>query len=145
MLRVLVIVAAFALVAGCSSKKSAPPAKDAAQKTTKDKAAKGDADKTTAAKVEKHAAACTCSVGKKGGTVWCEKCGSGYVKGEKSKDKAAVDAALKVAGPTHDAACTCSVGKAGGTVWCEKCGSGYVKGEKSKDKAAVEAALKASK
>jgi hypothetical protein len=108
--------------------------------------------------------ACSCAAGKAGGTVWCDHCGSGYIKGEKSKDKAAVEAALKPAEPAaaatcsgcdkakadcschghdHDkGACSCAAGKAGGTTWCGHCGSGYIKGVKSKDKAAVEAALK---
>jgi hypothetical protein len=31
---------------------------------------------------EKAEAKCSCEVGKAGGTIWCEKCGKGYLKGE---------------------------------------------------------------
>jgi hypothetical protein len=106
--------------------------------------------------------ACSCAAGKAGGTTWCGHCSSGYIKGVKSKDKAAVEAALKTAEPAATAecagcdkskaacdckgqeqsACSCAAGKAGETTWCGHCGSGYIKGVKSKDKAAVEAALK---
>ena len=41
-----------------------------------------------------HHAECSCSRGKQGETVWCDKCQVGYVKGEKTKDKAAVTAAM---------------------------------------------------
>ena len=41
-----------------------------------------------------HSAQCSCSRGKQGETVWCDKCQVGYVKGEKTKDKAAVTAAM---------------------------------------------------
>ena len=38
--------------------------------------------------------ACTCAEGKAGGTLWCDACDAGYIAGEKTTDKAAVDAAL---------------------------------------------------
>lgn len=41
------------------------------------------------------AAACNCKAGKEGGTVWCNTCEMGYIAGEKTKDKPAVDEALK--------------------------------------------------
>jgi len=50
-----------------------------------------------------HGAACACSEGKKGATVWCDACGSGYIKGEKTKDKAAVATALAAAKPAEAA------------------------------------------
>jgi hypothetical protein len=40
----------------------------------------------------KHA--CACAKGKEGGTVWCDKCGVGYIDGKKATDRAAVDKAL---------------------------------------------------
>ena len=42
-----------------------------------------------------HTAECKCAEGKKGGTVWCERCKLGYVKGKKTSDRAAVQAAVK--------------------------------------------------
>lgn len=115
-----------------------------------------------------HAGECSCGEGKSGGTAWCDGCGVGFVNGEKTKDKAAVTAALAGAkapaakapaakghdhdhahgaGHDHDhgAACACGAGKKGATVWCDKCGAGYIKGEKTTDKAAVTAALAAAK
>ena len=41
-----------------------------------------------------EAHACTCTAGHEGGTVWCDHCAKGYVDGEATSDKAAVDAAL---------------------------------------------------
>ena len=38
-------------------------------------------------------AACGCTVGKAGGTAWCDGCNVGYINGEKTKDKSAYDAA----------------------------------------------------
>ena len=156
------LFAALALTAcGAEAPADAAPAEPAA-KTKKVEAAPAKAA-PAAAKAEAAPAkavahdhadgkACACGAGKAGGTVWCDACGSGYIKGVKSKDKAAVTAALAAAGGTakaaahgHDhadgKACACGAGKAGGTVWCDACGSGYVKGVKSKDKAAVTAAL----
>ncbi len=57
--------------------------------------------------------ACSCAAGKAGGTTWCAHCGSGYIKGVKSKDKAAVEAALKAAEPAPATTCAgCSKAKA---------------------------------
>ena len=54
-----------------------------------------------------------CEKGKSGGTVWCNSCGAGYVKGEKVKCN-------------H-----CYKGMSGEKdVWCESCNAGYLKGEK---------------
>jgi hypothetical protein len=55
-------------------------------------------DKTEAADSRashQHTAECTCAKGKQGETTWCEKCKVGYIKGKKSKDRAAVAAALE--------------------------------------------------
>jgi len=41
---------------------------------------------------KKHA--CACAKGKEGGTVWCDKCGVGYIDGKKATDKGAVEKAL---------------------------------------------------
>jgi hypothetical protein len=41
-----------------------------------------------------HGAECSCNRGKQGETVWCDKCQVGCVKGEKTRDKAAVTAAM---------------------------------------------------
>ena len=43
---------------------------------------------------EAEAHTCTCAGGHAGGTVWCGHCAMGYVNGESTTDKAAVDAAL---------------------------------------------------
>ena len=56
-------------------------------------------DGAAGAAEQAQSAECGCAEGKKGGTVWCDKCGSGYVKGEKTKDKAAVTAALAAVKP----------------------------------------------
>ena len=74
-----------------------------------------DKDATVAATAEEHthaeghdhahgdeAGACSCSKGKAGGTAWCEKCGVGYIEGEKTTDKEAFDAAT--ASPEAEAA-----------------------------------------
>ncbi len=65
-----------------------------------------------------------CAKGEAGETVWCEKCGAGFVKG------------VKVACKDCYAAATAE--KAG---WCEHCKVGYVKGEKTNCKGCVEAAI----
>ncbi|GEM_PF-6966724 len=41
-----------------------------------------------------HDAECSCSKGKGGGTIWCDSCNMGYIKGEKTDDKKKVDEAL---------------------------------------------------
>jgi hypothetical protein len=158
MIRYALIAVATIAFAACGAE--APP--EAAPATPAPEAKKAEAAPVKAeaapaaakAHDHDHAKACVCGAGKAGGTVWCDACGAGYIKGEKTKDKAAVTTALASAGGTakaaaHDhadgKACTCGVGKSGGTVWCSACGSGYVKGEKTKDKAVVTAALAAAK
>ena len=42
---------------------------------------------------EEAAAQCSCEEGKAGGTVWCEKCSKGYVKGKATKCEGCVEAA----------------------------------------------------
>jgi hypothetical protein len=81
---------------------AAPAAAEAAPAATKAKAAPAAAEAKAApaaAEAKAHAKACACGAGKAGGTVWCDACASGYIKGEKSKDKAAVTAALASAKP----------------------------------------------
>lgn len=41
-----------------------------------------------------HGPACLCEQGAGGETLWCEACGSGWVAGQRTSDKAAVDRAL---------------------------------------------------
>ena len=89
-------------------------------------------------------ATCLCEKGKSGETVWCDKCGAGYVNGEKVKCKgqfkskackgnpSACKKVCNVSALDKNAACLCSKGKAGDTVWCHKCSLGYVDGEKIK-------------
>ena len=105
----------FAL--GCEEKKATEPAPAAPTVKEQPQAAPAAAEKPAeeakadenapAAAAEakaddqKHGAACTCKAGKDGGTVWCHGCGVGYIKGEKSTDKAAVSAALSTAKPTE--------------------------------------------
>ncbi|MBR58309.1 MAG: hypothetical protein CMH54_09840 [Myxococcales bacterium] len=169
MSRFILMVTIFTFLAACCSKKDSENTgnsgnngntADATTQPNPGDNAQDETKKNTAAQ-----AACTCGAGKAGTTTWCEKCGVGYVKGEKTKDKAAVEAAAKGghnhAGHHHGhdhhghdhhghdhgapkAACTCGAGKAGGTVWCGKCGVGYIKGEKTKEKAAVAKALAGS-
>ncbi|MDE0883632.1 MAG: hypothetical protein OSB21_13650 [Myxococcota bacterium] len=57
-------------------------------------------------------AKCVCAEGKAGGTVWCEKCDKGFIKGKTSKCKSCWQ------GKTSDKA-----------VWCDSCKSGYVSGK----------------
>ena len=57
----------------------------------------------------KHACA-ACTKGKSGETIWCEKCGHGFLAGKKMGCKACFD------------------GKSGTNTWCEKCGHGFVDG-----------------
>jgi hypothetical protein len=57
-------------------------------------------------------AKCICAEGKAGGTVWCEKCNKGFIKGKTSKCKSCWQ------GKTSDKA-----------VWCDSCKSGYVSGK----------------
>ena len=42
-----------------------------------------------------HDAACSCKEGKAGGTMWCEACAKGYIKGQSTTDKAAVEKAVE--------------------------------------------------
>ena len=61
-----------ALLGACESKDSATASADTQAATDKD---------------HEHDGACSCDKGKKGETVWCDKCGVGYVDGKKIKDK----------------------------------------------------------
>ena len=92
-----------------------------------------------------------CSRGKDGGTAWCDGCGKGYVKGEPTDDKAAVEAAMAAetgaaeAAPKGDGhACACTSPEGPGTMWCDKCDKGFIDGVETADKGAVEAALAAN-
>lgn len=146
MLRLIIILSVFVFTSACDKKSEAPAKTDAtAQSSTHATSTQKKSASPTGKSVVKDASSCSCGAGKKGGTVWCEACGTGYIKGEKSSDRKAVEAAGKGGVHAHTASCSCGVGKKGGTVWCDACGSGYIKGEKSADKAAVDAALKASK
>ena len=103
----------------------------------------GCASTSTAGSAVKVAAqACSCSVGKAGGTTWCEACSVGYAKGKKTACKGCVTKAESgKACPGCDKAdakaCACSVGKAGGTTWCDGCSVGYVDGKKMACKGCV--------
>jgi hypothetical protein len=116
MKRMIALCCIFLFVFACEETKPADPAapptvkeQPQAAPTPADEPAeevKAD-EKAPAATAEakaddrKHGAACTCKAGKDGGTVWCQGCGVGYIKGEKSTDKAAVSAALSTAKPTE--------------------------------------------
>lgn len=90
-MRHLVLVAMIALATACgSSEPAATPEAPAAAPAVEKTAATTD----DGAMHDGHDAACSCDQGKESGTVWCEKCGMGYINGEMSHDKAAVDAAL---------------------------------------------------
>jgi len=190
MKRIIALCCIVLFVFACEEKKAADPpaagpavkeqpaaAPTAAEQPAEEAKADEKAPEATAeakADEQKHApgATCSCSAGKAGGTTWCGGCGVGYIKGEKTKDKAAVDAASKAFkaeeapkadgaeapkapeakgahagqhGLAHARACTCGAGKAGGTTWCEGCKKGYIKGVASTDKAAVAAALSDAK
>ncbi|MBT6229597.1 MAG: hypothetical protein HOI47_23380 [Candidatus Scalindua sp.] len=61
---------------------------------------------------DKHVCS-ACDMGQSGGTVWCDSCNAGFVKGKKVKCK-------------H-----CFEGMSGEkSGWCESCNAGYLKGEK---------------
>jgi len=60
-----------------------------------DDAAHADAD---AAHAAHDGAACSCTKGKEGETVWCASCSKGYIGGQATKDKAEVDAAMASTG-----------------------------------------------
>ncbi len=164
MSRFIMLVTILAFLAACGAKKdknSNQNQDNTADATAQPNQEGGDNAKDETPTNTEAQTDCTCGAGKAGGTTWCEKCGVGYIKGEKSKDKAAVDGAGKAAhahghdhaghGHGHDhaghghgtakKACSCGAGKAGGTTWCESCGVGYIKGEKTKEKVAVTKAL----
>jgi len=79
-LRLIAITSFLALLGACDSgnKTTSAAEKPAAQHEGHD-----------------HDKKCTCGEGKKGGTVWCDKCGVGYVDGKKVANKAEVDKAAK--------------------------------------------------
>ncbi len=96
------------LVVGCGSSVEvavdATPEEVTANVTVADAAPEEAAAEEAAPEADGHghahahgdgeAHACTCAAGHEGGTVWCDHCTKGYVDGEATSDKAAVDAAL---------------------------------------------------
>ncbi len=84
MLRLIAIISFVALLGACDSGNKTA----AAQTSAADKPAAQHDD-------HKRDSKCTCGEGKKGGSVWCDKCGVGYVNGKKVANKAEVDKALK--------------------------------------------------
>ena len=94
-MRNIAIIAILAIATACGGNEAAPAATEApaaapAHAATVEKTAAA----TDEAAHDAHDASCTCTEGKEGGTMWCDKCGMGYIKGEMSHDKAAVDAAI---------------------------------------------------
>jgi len=105
MKHIIALIAVSLLVFACEEEKKQSTPEPAATEEAKPEEAKPEEAKPEEAKPEEakpeeakaeeaHAASCSCGAGKAGKTVWCDKCAAGYIKGEKTKDKAAVTAAL---------------------------------------------------
>ena len=102
-MRTFVTLIAFVFALSACSKDAAAPAEEVAPVEA---AAEAAAEEATPAATEEaaaeaeadahagHAHACECGKGKDGGTAWCDGCGVGFINGEKTADKAKVDAAL---------------------------------------------------
>ena len=73
----------------------AEEAADAAEAGEVTDAAAGEAHADAGDAHQGHeGAACTCSKGKQGETIWCETCSKGYINGQATTDKAEIDAAI---------------------------------------------------
>ncbi len=112
-MRKMLVVLSALMLAGCGAPKeeateptaTTVPAEETPAATeeapAEEAAAPAEGDETAAETSEEgeahehaEAASCSCPAGKEGDTVWCGSCGKGYIAGESTTDKGAVDEAL---------------------------------------------------